>query len=77
MKVLNSITSATLSKKTDSILCVFNKTISGLVEIINSAKEQAKAKEEEIVAAQEEKASLEKLAEDNQAIVDKLKSMLS
>lgn len=71
-----SITSSSLQKKTSSILDVFTKTISGLQDVIASAKDQAKAKEDEIRAAQIEKEALEKIASDNQAVVDKISSFL-
>lgn len=70
-------TSESLAKKAGSVLNIFNKTVNDLTNVINQAKEQAKVKEEEIATAQAEKESLEKVASDNQAIVDKLKSMLS
>lgn len=71
-----SITSSSLQKKTSSILDVFTKTISNLQDIITSAKDQAKVKEDEIKAAQIEKEALEKVASDNQVIVDKLNNLL-
>lgn len=71
-----SITSSSLQKKTSSILDVFTKTISTLQDIIVSAKDQAKVKEDEIKAAQAEKEALEKVASNNQAIVDKLNNLL-
>lgn len=75
--IKNSITSESPTKKATSVLNIFNKTVSELTNVINQAKEQAKAKEEEIALAQVEKESLEKVASDNQAIVDKIQAMLS
>ena len=75
--IKTSITSESLAKKAGSVLNIFSKTVNDLTDVINQAKEQVKVKEEEIIAAQAEKESLEKVASDNQAIVDKLKSMLS
>lgn len=71
-----SVTSSSLQKKASSILDVFTKTINALQDIIVSAKDQAKMKEDEIKAAQAEKEALEKVASNNQAIVDKLNSLL-
>lgn len=71
-----SVTSSSLQKKTSSILDVFTKTINSLQDVITSAKDQAKAKEDEIRAAQIEKEALEKIASDNQAVVDKISSFL-
>lgn len=75
--IKTSITSESLAKKAGFVLNIFSKTVNDLTDVINQAKEQVKVKEEEIIAAQAEKESLEKVASDNQAIVDKLKSMLS
>lgn len=75
--IKTSITSELLAKKASSVLNIFNKTVNDLTDVINQAKEQVKVKDEEIAAAQAEKESLEKVASDNQAIVDKIKSMLS
>lgn len=71
-----SVTSSSLQKKTSSILDVFTKTINSLQDVIASAKDQAKAKEDEIRAAQIEKEALEKIALDNQNVVDKISSFL-
>lgn len=71
-----SVTSSSLQKKTSSILDVFTKTINNLQDIIASAKDQAKVKEDEIKAAQAEKEALEKVASDNQVIIDKLNNLL-
>lgn len=71
-----SVTSSSLQKKTSSILDVFTKTITSLQDIITSAKDQAKVKEDEIKAAQVEKEALKKVASDNQAIIDKLNNLL-
>lgn len=77
MDILNtSVTSSSLQKKTSSVLDVFTKTINTLQDIIVSAKDQAKVKEDEIKAAQAEKEALEKVASNNQAIVDKLNNLL-
>lgn len=77
MDILNtSVTSSSLQKKTSSVLDVFTKTINTLQDIIVSAKDQAKVKEDEIKAAQAEKEALEKVASNNQVIVDKLNNLL-
>lgn len=67
-----SITSTFLQKRTNSILDVFTKTITSLQDVITNAK----VKEEEIKSAQTEKEALEKIAVDNQTIIDKISSLL-
>lgn len=71
-----SVTSSSLQKKTNSILDVFTKTITNLQDVITNAKDQVKVKEEEIKSAQAEKEALEKIASDNQTIIDKISSLL-
>lgn len=71
-----SETSSSLQKKTSSILDVFTKTITNLQDVITNAKDQVKVKEEEIKSAQAEKEALEKIAADNQTIIDKISSLL-
>lgn len=55
---------------------VFTKTITNLQDVITNAKDQVKVKEEEIKSAQAEKEALEKIAADNQTIIDKISSLL-
>ena len=64
------------SVTSSSILDVFTKTITSLQDVITNAKDQVKVKEEEIKSAQAEKEALEKIAADNQIIIDKLGSLL-
>lgn len=71
-----SVTSSFLQKRTNSILDVFTKTITSLQDVITNAKDQVKVKEEEIKSAQAEKEALEKIAADNQTIIDKISSLL-
>ena len=71
-----SVTSSSLQKKTSSILDVSTKTITSLQDVITNAKDQVKVKEEEIKSAQAEKEALEKIAADNQIIIDKLGNLL-
>lgn len=70
------VTSSFLQKRTNSILDVFTKTITSLQDVITNAKDQVKVKEEEIKSAQAEKEALEKIAADNQTIIDKISSLL-
>ena len=71
-----SVTSSSLQKKISSTFDVFTKTITNLQDVITNAKDQVKVKEEEIKSAQAEKEALEKIAADNQAIIDKISSLL-
>ncbi len=73
----SKITSESLSQKAGSILGVFSKTISELTSVIQDATNQSAIKQEEARAAMTESEALDKVAKDNQVIVDKLKALLS
>ena len=68
--------SQVLSANTEDILGVFNRTISYLTEVIKSARTEAQKQQNIINLAQVEKEELEKLAERNEGIVEKMTAII-
>ena len=73
---LLSKSSTTMQSRSDSILNVFNKTITKLTKLAEEASAQASKKEEEIKKAQAEKEALETIASKNLAIAKKFEDMV-
>lgn len=69
-------TAAELSANATKVLNVFSSTISGLRDIVDSARESISEKIVEIQAAQEEKDCLEKIVSSNESIIEKVESIL-
>lgn len=72
-----SVTSRSLSVKTDAILGVFNKTVEKLSKVVDKAQKEAIKKQEEIDKAALEKAGLERVASRAQSVITKMNSFIS
>lgn len=70
------VTSTNLASKADDLLKVFKDTVSGLVDVISSARNQAIIKQQEAEAALAEKKALEEVAEKNETTLNKLTELL-
>ena len=72
-----SITARSLKAKSSGILSVFYKTIVSLQEVVKSAKEEAEVKQQNIDKLALEKEELMQVAQENEAVVNKLSKLLT
>lgn len=72
-----SITASSLRAKFSGILSVFYKTIDSLQEVVKSAKEEAEVKQQNIDKLALEKEELMQVAQENEAVVNKLSKLLT
>lgn len=72
-----SITVSSLKAKSSGILSVFYKTIDSLQEVVKSAKEEAEVKQQNIDKLALEKEELMQVAQENEAVVNKLSKLLT
>lgn len=68
-----SITASSLKAKSSGILSVFYKTIDSLQEVVKSAKEEAEVKQQNIDKLALEKEELMQVAQENEAVENKLR----
>ena len=71
------ITASSLKAKSSGILLVFYKTIDSLQEVVKSAKEEAEVKQQNIDKLALEKEELMQVAQENEAVVNKLSKLLT
>lgn len=69
--------SISLKAKSSGILSVFYKTIDSLQEVVKSAKEEAEVKQQNIDKLALEKEELMQVAQENEAVVNKLSKLLT
>ena len=69
--------STLLQKRTQSILDMFTTTIANLTQVISETKEQISQRQSEIEAAIAEKSKLEEIAVSNEAIINKIKGIIT
>lgn len=72
-----TVTASSLKAKSSGILSVFYKTIYSLQEVVNSAKQEAEVKQQNIDKLALEKEELMQVAEENEAVVSKLSKLLN
>lgn len=72
-----SITASSLKAKSSGILSVFYKTIDSFQEVVKSAKEGAEVKQQNIDKLALEKEELMQVAQENEAVVNKLSKLLT
>lgn len=72
-----SITASSLKAESSGILSVFYKTIDSLQEVVKSAKEEAEVKQQNIDKLALEKEELMQVAQENEAVVNKLSKLLT
>ena len=72
-----SITASSLKAKSSGILSVFYKTIDSLQEVVKSGKEEGEVKQQNIDKLALEKEELMQVAQENEAVVNKLSKLLT
>lgn len=72
-----TVTASSLKAKSSGILSVFYKTIDSLQEVVNSAKQEAEVKQQNIDKLALEKEELMQVAQENEAVVNKLSKLLN
>ena len=72
-----TVTASSLKAKSSGILSVFYKTIDSLQKVVNSAKQEAEVKQQNIDKLALEKEELMQVAEENEAVVSKLSKLLN
>lgn len=72
-----TVTASSLKAKSSGILSVFYKTIDSLQEVVNSAKQEAEVKQQNIDKLALEKEELMQVAEENEVVVSKLSKLLN
>ena len=73
---ITEVNSELLRKRLNSVLDVFSQTINSLGQIVTEAKDQAEQRQKEIDAAMLEKQNLEQLAESNEKVITKIRSII-